>query len=383
MRRMIRRWLCFCTALLLLCGTAGCGIQPEPAPDFSGEAQTLSVGSPVKHYYDALDNTEKHAYNAVLSEIRSFPERIAVPSLTNTQLQKMYTALLYDNPELFCLDLHSYVRQSRKAAYFYPQYLMEREDYEAMLNKCIDVASDIVTLAQTASTAFGQELIVHDRLIAMCAYSDDNAYAYRNTIYGVLCGGYAACSGYAKAAKYIFDLLQIPCYVVAGISTPPGSTSDSHLWNIIQIDGRFYHLDLTWDDPVVETGSSLIHHTYFNLTDAAISETHSAFSGTDPCTAVEDNYFIHEHLLFADYGEAEQARTIEIAVQSIESGSEGFQLRFGNEKAFALAKKVLFEDQEIYPMLREIRKQSNADFAADRASYIYGTDAYTIDVVLT
>ena len=114
--------------LLLVCSLGGCFLQQEAAPDFSGEAVQSADGSPVKHYFEQLDNTEKHAYNAILAEVRGFPEKIAVPSLTNDQLNRLYTALLYDNPELFFLDRYSSVRQNKKTAYFYPRYRMGQAD---------------------------------------------------------------------------------------------------------------------------------------------------------------------------------------------------------------------------------------------------------------
>ena len=307
--------------LLLVFGLAGCVFSRDAAPDFSGEAAAIADGSPVKHYFEQLDDTEKHAYNAILSEVRLFPERIAVPTLTNDQLNNLYTALLYDNPELFFLDRTSSVRQSNKTAYFYPKYKMGQADYEAMLQKCIDVADKLAEEARQQPTEFAKELLVHDKLIAMCRYSENQAYAYRNTIYGVLCGGNAACEGYARTAKYLLDRLGIPCYVVTGHSTPPGSATQSHMWNIVKLDGKFYHLDLTWDDPVLENGENLIRHTYFNVTDSALSKSHTGYAGADACTAIDDNYFVHEHLLFADWGEAERQRTVEIAAESIAAGS--------------------------------------------------------------
>ena len=381
MRRRFQRIACAFLALWLLCA-AGCGLTRETAPDFSGEAEPLSVGSPVKHHFALLDETEKHAYNAILSVIYTFPERIAVPTLTQPQLDRIYTALLSDNPDLFFLDRRSTVRQNKQWANFIPQYVMAKEDYEAMLRKCEKVASGILEEAESAQTEFDREKVVHDRLIDMCVYSDSDAYSYKSTIYGALCGGSAACEGYAKTAKYLLDRLGIPCYVVTGVSTPPGSASSSHMWNIVQLDGEYYHLDLTWDDPVLENGGNLIHYTYFNVTDNVIAKTHSGFTGTDACTAIEQNYFIHRHLLFADWGEAEQERTQEIAAETIQAGSEGFQLRFGNRDAFEKAKQDLFDEQGVYPILQKIREQTEKEFAVDRVSYLYDADDLTIDVIL-
>ena len=250
-----------------------------------------------------------------------------------------------------------------------------------MLKKCIDVADVITEEVRQEKSSFDKELAVHDRLIAMCRYSENTAYMYRNTIYGVLCGNNATCEGYARTAKYLLDRLGVPCYVIAGQSTPPGSSTSSHMWNIVEVDGNHYHLDLTWDDPVLESGADLIRHTYFNVTDSVISKTHTGFTGTDACTAIEDNYFVHEHLVFADWDDAERQRAVEIAEASIAAGSDGFQLRFSNEATYKKAKHALFDQYEVYQILQTVHDQTDASFAVDRASAFDG-DEYTLDVIL-
>ena len=75
--------------------------------DHRGEppAKITDTGSPYKHYYDDLDNTEKHVYNRIISNIYGMPERIRIPFIEIEQLDKVFTALLYDNPDLFFVFL--------------------------------------------------------------------------------------------------------------------------------------------------------------------------------------------------------------------------------------------------------------------------------------
>ena len=40
-------------------------------------------------------------------------------------------------------------------------------------------------------------------------------------------------------------------------------SSEQHVWNAVYIDGKWLHLDLTWDDPVVSTGDNLLEHNFF------------------------------------------------------------------------------------------------------------------------
>ena len=381
MKRFTKRIFCALLCLLLTAVAGGC-MLPEAAPEFTGDTSPSSFGSPYKYYFDRLPDKEKIAYNAVLSVIDTFPERIEVPVLTQEELNEMYAALLFDNPELFFINSETILRQVKNRAYLYPDYRMNAEDYDAMSRKCADIAAQIVRQARDESSAFDRERVVHDRLIARCSYSDDETDVYRSTIYGALCGCAAACEGYAKTAKFLLDMLDIPCFVVHGNSTPPGSRTQSHMWNVVQLDGDWYHLDLTWDDPVLEKGNEILSYSYFNVTDAALRTTHTDYDAGVSCTATRCNFFVHENLLFTTFDDAEKAQAVTYAAQTVRAGSDGFQLRFADETSFEQAKETLFKNAEIYVLLKQIQKLSERTFATDRVIY-YSTDTdNTIEILL-
>jgi len=41
-------------------------------------------------------------------------------------------------------------------------------------------------------------------------------------------------------------------------------SNDEHIWNLVYLDGNWYHLDLTWDDPISDINVS--RSTYFLIT---------------------------------------------------------------------------------------------------------------------
>ena len=371
--------------LLFLALLSGCTVPLLPGSssrDFSGAPEELTIGGAYKYYYARLDDTSKHAYNAILSDIWEFPERVQVPVLTDAKLNNVFLALLYDNPELFFLGNRSTVRQTKRGAFFYPEYVMGQDDYYVMQSRCSEMAKKIADTAATYDTEFQRERSVHDQVIAMCEYNDSGDALYRNSIYGPLCAGSAGCEGYAKTAKYVLDRLHIPCYVVTGQSAVPGSQSQAHMWDVVQIGGQYYHLDLTWDDPVLEKGGSMIEHDYFNVTDAQISRTHSGYASDNACTAIEANYFVHEHLLFSEWSEAERDRIVGVAAEQIVAGSEGFQIRFAGEKAYQEGLVKLIEGQQIYDLLTRVQDASQTDFATDKVSYVQNDDVYGLDIIL-
>ncbi len=383
MKRILTRALCLIVCLLLAAGAGGCALKELIMPEFKGDTSLLlTVGSPHKHYFARLSDTEKTAYNAILSVIHTFPESVEVPSMTREELNRMYEALLYDNPELFFISGETVMRQVKRRAYVYPDYRLDATDYDAMFRKCGEIASQIADDARAEKSVFARERLVHDRLIASCSYSDDEENIFRNTIYGTLCGGEAACEGYAKTAKYLFDMLDIPCFVVHGYSTPPGSRTESHMWNAVQLDEEWYHLDLTWDDPVLDKGGEIISYSYFNVTDEAIRRTHTEFDAGVACTAEKYNFFVHEKLLFKKFGDDEIKRAASFAAKTINAGSGGFQLRFADKKTFEDAQKTLFDKEKVYSLLKKIESKTERKFVTNAVTYFTMDEEYTIEILL-
>lgn len=102
----------------------------------------------------------------------------------------------------------------------------------------------------------------HDYIINNTKYdsnrSDNNIIHYKSDIaYGPLIEGYALCGGYSDAMELFLEKLNIESYKVS---------SEKHVWNAIYYNGEWLHLDLTWDDPVTNTGDQILLHDYFLIT---------------------------------------------------------------------------------------------------------------------
>lgn len=78
-----------------------------------------------------------------------------------------------------------------------------------------------------------------------------------NLALGPLTTGKAICGGYADTMALFLDKMKIKNYKIS---------SDSHIWNLVYLDGKWKHLDLTWDDPVVNTGENMLLYDYYLIT---------------------------------------------------------------------------------------------------------------------
>ncbi|WP_379131312.1 transglutaminase domain-containing protein [Paenibacillus sp. sgz500958] len=111
---------------------------------------------------------------------------------------------------------------------------------------------------------------IHDWVVLTLQY--DTSYR-KYTAYEGLKTGSAVCQGYALLSYKMLKEAGIPNQIVEGTARPEGGRSQSHAWNLVQLDGRWYHLDTTWDDPspdqagVVQTG-------YYLRTDSQMAVDH-------------------------------------------------------------------------------------------------------------
>jgi len=109
--------------------------------------------------------------------------------------------------------------------------------------------------------------IIHDYIIDNTEYDklkneniNDDTYKSQ-TAYGALIEGYATCNGYSDAMAIFLDKLNVINYKIS---------NDEHIWNLVYLDGKWYHLDLTWDDPISD--SNINRDTYFLITTSDLEE---------------------------------------------------------------------------------------------------------------
>lgn len=92
-----------------------------------------------------------------------------------------------------------------------------------------------------------------------------------HTASGALLRGIAVCDGYSKGFQKVMDKLGIPCQMVTGYSMGGG-----HAWNRVKISGKWYFIDVTFDDPIVngKNTNTTPRYTYFLKTAKQMRKDH-------------------------------------------------------------------------------------------------------------
>ena len=252
-------------------------------PSGSGTAATdtadikpSSKGSPYKFYFERLTPVEKRAYNAIIEKIYDMPERIAVPKIDGKELDNVFSALLFDNPDLFFLGRKCAVETRMWLTYFSVDYIINKADIADMRER---LERECEAFEQTLTDPGNQwrtELEIHDYVIDKCEYHDpegDLIYSSSTARWSTAGRRARLLQGGEAAARQGGDR---ECADKRSFRERRRLRRGAYV-EYRQYRRRYYHLDCTWDDPVSDDGGKLRMYTYFNLSDEMISGTHRDF----------------------------------------------------------------------------------------------------------
>ncbi len=187
-------------------------------------------------------------------------------------LANTYQKVLDDYPELFYVKSgYSYQSVNGIIYQFNPKYYnITLEDIDRMTKELETEINIALAQIEGVTDPVEKALILHDYLAIHCSYNwetatnqEENYDSYNSkwNIYGALVEKDAVCQGYALAYKALMDRAGVECKIIA--------KEGVHGWNIIKIGENWYHVDVTWDDPVPDK-KGYCNHKYFLLSDNTI-----------------------------------------------------------------------------------------------------------------
>ena len=118
-----------------------------------------------------------------------------------------------------------------------------------------------------------KEIAIHDYIIQNTKYSTDGDQERLATAESVLLDGIGQCQGYSEAFGLLLELSGISTRIVSGSAAGSDGIYVAHAWNQVLIDNVWYNADITWDDPVPDTGD-YASRTYMNRSDDFMRADH-------------------------------------------------------------------------------------------------------------
>lgn len=256
-----------------------------------------------RYYYHQLNNQEQAVYRVFYDGVMAHQDIIPIPIkgvFPKETFERIFEAVTRDNPLIYYLNQSTCSCASDMFGNFAicPQYFLPQEkvkEYNRKIEK--EVNSLAVKLNLTTGSDYEKEIKVHDWICQNISYDEEGADRDKPTrmiashnILGVFAHHKAQCEGIAKAVKVLLNAVDVKCIVVTGESNKNGKRVP-HAWNMVNIDGQPYHLDVTWDIGAIGTSQKRIPYDYFNLSDQLIEKEHKMDTQLPSCSSMRHNYF--------------------------------------------------------------------------------------------
>ncbi|MCS1380567.1 S-layer protein [Lysinibacillus sphaericus] len=108
----------------------------------------------------------------------------------------------------------------------------------------------------------------HDYIVLTTEYSKDSVGSQYSP-YTLLSEGKGVCQAYALVLYRMLDMLGFEVQYV------PGKVGEQlHAWVLVKLDNEWYHIDVTWDDPLPDRKGE-VRYNYFLVSDKQLAQDHT------------------------------------------------------------------------------------------------------------
>ena len=350
------------TASLVL--LAGCSSPMKEHIEAPVEPEVNSVPNNLTITGEEMNSNEW--YHEMCDEILQFKSTCIVHThVTNEDVKKALAHLPSDHPEIFWLGNRYSATTVTDGSKIKLGVLdgLEEDDVPEMAAKLDEKLNEIVSKVPSGSD-YDKILFVHDYIADNTTYDYAGAAADKSqlchTTYGCLVDGKAVCEGYAESFTLIMNKLGIESGICTG---------SNHAWNYVKVDGKYYWLDITWDDLDSHATGYQAEHTYFLVNSDLLLRSRSIdwTQGYFPdCTAMDENYYVKNGSYFDKYDRSEVISYIESC-----SDKKHCEFMFADFESYKEALYDLFDDSKVY-------KASNVD--PDTMKYFRYDNMFAVNI---
>ena len=369
---MKHRTQAFITLLTMLIAVNGCGVlgagktplddpqnnSTEPATNVTEltteqqptVAPTTAAETKAKTETNPTETIAMSVYDQIYTQLAAHETVIRFSkSLTQDTMSMTVNQVLADHPELFWVKqwVSTVTPSWSKLEFDTEESSEELAEMDKKLNEAVQEITDRVP---DDADAFGKALFVHDYIVSHTDYNQDSERSadeyIGTTAYDCLIDRKAVCSGYSRAFQLVMQRLGFECGVCSGMSR-----GDSHAWNYIRIDDKYYWVDLTFDDPVSSSGepdSDNLTHSYFMINDEMLLRTRTLDKDNafvPVCDSMEQNYFVRRGSLLDAYTPEDVN-----AILAREPGDQRTEIMFRTSDCFQEAMTDLMDNEKIWDL---------------------------------
>ena len=251
-------------------------------------------------YYTKMTKQQQAAYHVIMQGANALADEFQIPRIEIAELYDVFFRLRLDHPEIFWMTGYKYkYYQDSPNLIFVPEYLFDKNKIREH-QKALGARVDKLVRTAMKFSEWDKEKYVHDFICENIRY-DKLKKPYSHEIIGPLGHGVGVCEGIAKSVKVLCDALGVWCIIAICGNNPEKGIKYRHTWNIVRINGQYYHLDATFDNTLGknEDGLTSIRYDYFNLDDKNIFRDHEPLiAPAPPCPDGNHFYYREKKLSF-------------------------------------------------------------------------------------
>ncbi|MGN7360604.1 transglutaminase domain-containing protein [Paenibacillus sp. SAF-054] len=264
------RWKRRSVAKIVLTGTLLAAVLP-PSIDWEMVYASSTSGAKVVRSDIELQNMLLGAMNQRLSQVQFVFQ--GKTSQLKGQLKNALEQALESDPYMnYTIESYGYSYSGSSKSANVSVQLSYRESAAQTAFVAKRVQSILGSILRPGMNDHEKVKVIHDWIVLNLKY-DETLRKY--TAYDGLSSGSTVCQGYSLLAYKMLTDAGITNRIVEGTAAPRDTgVSQLHAWNLVLLDGKWYHLDTTWDDPAPDKAGE-IGIGYYLRTDEQMKKDHS------------------------------------------------------------------------------------------------------------
>lgn len=208
----------------------------------------------LNYYRKTLTGVDVQVYDRIYLGWEKSQQGIALPlNLPNDyETNDIVTRVAMDHPEIFWVDYYSYTLQHfgmgtvnfcRTLRF---NFFFDAPRQEALRQQAYAWRERICRQIPPGLSKSDQLWMLYDYLSRQVTYGE-KGNAQSHTILGCFLPNnhISVCEGISKGFKFLCDGMGIPCIVVTGTALSTSRTRGGHAWNLVSVNGKYRHLDVT------------------------------------------------------------------------------------------------------------------------------------------
>lgn len=260
----------------------------------SGGAQVSAYANDTLYNAAGYTRKEKELAEKIKQTIKDYsskPMDVSSYDLSFAEFEEIYVTMIFNEPSLYYVSpISAYVNcdKNDKVLNFAPVYNFTKSRKAAADEKLKEYTDQLLSGIHEEWSDAEKVLYVHDYIAAHARYYEGSNISTGRNIYDLFMNESSVCVGYAMGFQYIMDILGIPCISI---------TNDDHIWNMVEINSNWYHVDITWDDSM-DASPNFVFHRMLLLSEYGIDNTdppHDPWDyGMTADSSKYDNFFWNE-----------------------------------------------------------------------------------------